>query len=512
MRLQKLGFFGVLILALGLAGCGSENLDTVESGSGSGNGSSEGSDGSSGDSGSVEEGSEDGSSSEYTMTIDGNPRIIQRGQTLTLYYPMDKAPTSALSYDLEIGGTAVRGESEDYTISNTSTIVVPAGSDTASLTITTYKKDDVYDARTLSLTITDSNDDVFTQQFLISGNVYLNDTGVTTYSDTTDFALTTQAGGDYAMQDAGYGLDVIINPNAIANNGGDSQDTGSQFYKNSRDVDTNHIEYKGEAGFRFVKIGNDGMPLPATSTNHSCVKDEITGLTWQVKSTFSKLFNINDADPLLTPTYKIDDDTRYRDFNASNFSYPWESSALSGVGPGWHYGSLNNGNGSFTLSTDPIGFANSECAYNHGNGDRDFDLYCASGSYANEANFQKVCGKSNWVVPTVEQLRSIINYEKVKDYGDIGTNRHALDETFFDCTAGDCVIESNVSNTVVPDPIYWTSSSVKGAEGLAWCVNLQTGNVKTCNKQEHHKVLVVSSNIPAEFFNPSSDNSTEAEE
>ncbi len=505
MRLQKLGFFSVLLLTLGLTGCGSDNLDTVDSGSGSGNGSSEGSDGSSGDSGSVEESGGDGSSSEYTMTIDINPRIIQRGQTLTLYYPMDKAPTAALSYALEIGGTAVMGESEDYTISSTSAIIVPAGSDTASLTITTYKKDDVYDARTLSLAITDSNDDVFTQQFLISGNVYLNDTGVTTYSDTADFALATQAGGDYAMQDAAYGLDVIINPDAAANNGGDSPDTSSPFYKNSRDVEITDPEYKGKAGFRFVKIASNGMPVTATSSSYSCVKDEITGLTWQVKSTYNELKNI-ETDPDKLPNYEIAQEWRY---NASNFYYPWQASALSGVGTGWRAG-LPDENKALDSTEDGY-YANGICGYSRGYGKREHDLYCSTGSYADETNFQTICGKNNWVVPTVEQLRSIINYEKVKDYGDIATNKHGLDETFFDCAAGDCVIESNVSNTVVPDPIYWTSSSVKGAEGLAWCINLQTGNVRTCNKQEYHKVMLVSSDVPVEFFNPKTDDSADEE-
>ncbi|MFT5878956.1 MAG: hypothetical protein ACI86X_000028 [Moritella sp.] len=494
MRLQKLGFFSILLLSLSLTGCGSENLDPIDSGSAVGdNNTGDGTDSGTG-------GSTDGNGETiYTATVNTQPRVIQRGQTITLNYPLDGTPTSALTYDLVIGGSAVIGESGDYTISSTSAIIFAAGSNIASLTISTIKKDDVYDARSLSLKITAPNGNVATQQFLISGNVYLNDSGMTAYSDTTDFALTSQAGGDFSLQDAAYGLDVIINSGATANNGGDSQDTSSQFYKNSRDVNINDPEYKGKAGFRFVKIADNGMPLPANNSNHSCVKDEVTGLTWQVKSTYNALSNV-EPDSSLPAKYEMTDKQRYQ---ASNFSYPWKASALSGVGPGWQNGIDNNG---AFISEDNL-LANSHCGYNSGFTGRDFELYCSTGSYANETNFLKICGKTNWVVPTVEQLRSIINYQKVVDYSDIGENKHALDSPFFDCSSKDCVIEKNGQ-----DPLYWTSSSVKGAEGLAWCINLQSGHVQTCNKRESHKVLVVSSNVPAEFFNPSSDNSTEASE
>jgi len=487
MHLKRLSLLATLLLSLGLTGCGGDNLDTVSSGSSDNTGDTNSGDTNTGDT----------SDDSYTATFDTQPRIIQRGQTVTLNYPLDRITPSSLTFSFAITGNAVAGVDADYSISNTSALTFAANSNNATLTITTYVKEDVYDARTLTLTFTDSAGDEFSQPFVIPGNVYLNDTGITDYSDGSDFNLGAQPGGDLALQDAAYGLDVIINPNALANAGGDTQDASSQFYKNSRDVDIASQEYKGKAGFRFVKIGSDGMARTANSTDYECVKDEVTGLLWQVKSTTNTLTN-SETDPTLPAKYQMADEQLY---NAANFSYPWEASALSGVGPGWHHGSPNNNNDSFTTNTDPTGFANSICGYHSGYGDRDFDLYCASGSYANETNFLKVCGKSNWVVPTVEQLRSIMNYEQVSDYSTIVTDKHALDKTFFDCAAEDCVINNNGVN----GSTYWTSSSVKDSEGLAWCVNLQSGNVQTCNKQEYHKVLVVSSNIPSEFLNPTTD-------
>lgn len=486
MHLKKLSFLAIFWLSLGLSGCGSDNLDTSSSGSSN-------TEGSTGDS--TDDSADDGNV--YTATFDTIPRIIQRGQIVTLNYPLDKTPPSELTFSLEITGSAVMGTNNDYTISNSSLLTFPAGSNTATLTITTYQKQDVYDARTLSLTFTDSDGEQFTQPLLISGNVYLNDTGLTDYYDTDGINLGGQPSGELALQDAAYGLDVIINSNAFANAGGDTQDPSSQFYKNSRDIDSADTEYKGKAGFRFVKIGNNGMPRTANSTNYSCVKDEVTGLTWQVKGPTNLLTN-QETDNSLPDRYTMDDKTNY---SAANFVYAWWPSKLGTTGRGWRY-TLNGS--TLDTATGDSDYANAACGYIKDISGRENELYCSSGAYADEVNFLGVCGQANWLVPSVEQLRSIIDYNKVIDYSTLSlTTDHALDSDFFDCIGNDCVV-SNDSN-----PVYWTSSQVKGAESLAWCINLQTGSVNTCNKSEAHKVMLVSSNIPAEFFTQTPDDEEE---
>jgi len=485
MHLKRLSLLATLLLSLGLAGCGSDNLDTVSSSSSD---SSNDSDDNSSDPGN------NSSSNVYTATFDPAPRLIQRGQTLVLNYPLDKTTPSALNYSFTIAGTAVMGVTEDYTISNSSVLTFAAGSNHATLAITTYVKEDVYDARTLTLTFTDSDGDEFSQPLLISGNVYLNDTGVSDYSDGSDFTLGVQPGGEHALQDAAYGLDVIINPNALANAGGDSQDASSQFYKNSRDIDNADTEYKGRAGFRFVKIGSDGMARTANSTDYECVKDEVTGLTWQVKGPTNILTN-QETDDSLPDRYTMQDNTNY---NAANFVYTWYPSKLGTTGKGWKF-TLNGS--TLDTATDDSDYANAACGYLKDVSGRENELYCSSGSYADEVNFLGVCGQTNWVVPSVEQLRSIIDYNKAIDYSALALSTdHALDSDFFDCATDNCVVTNGDAN-----PVYWTSSQVKGAESLAWCINLQTGSVNTCNKDEAHKVMLVSSNIPAEFFTQADD-------
>lgn len=538
MHLKKLSFLAVFLLSFGLTGCGSDNLDTI----GNGNGDSSNNEDSSGGEDSDENG-------DITYTANGNltPKIIQRGQTFTFNYYLDKTPDTDVIYDIDIVGTAIKGTSEDYTISNASTLTFIKGSTTTSLTITTYQKDDVYDARTLSLTFTGNTGEPATLNLLISGNVYLNDTGITDYADGSSFDIQTQANDRYRQQDAAYGLDIIINSAATEPDTGDSKDETKQLYKNAFDVNPNDSEYKGKAGFRFVKIANNGMPVVAgttnydtpfvqNSTNFECVSDEITGLTWQVKGPKNIITHEAKSKSTEPNVYTMTDAQNYK---ASNFRYPWQASALGTAGSGWYSGlnkaTLDEG------AEEGAHYANQACGYPNDVRNNGLPLYCSTGSYADEVNRLGACGKTNWVVPSVEQLRSILDYNDVIDYSVItGTQNHALDDAFFDCkNAGNCIIEKNYSRwcsfvldgngDIVldindnptssciqresdnSDPVYWTSNQVKGSEQLAWCVNLQTGSVNKCHKREDHRVLVVSSNVPLEFFSPvaTTDNSAE---
>jgi hypothetical protein len=538
MHLKKLSFLAVFLLSLGLTGCGSDNLDASngknssdstgdDSGDSSGSDTADDSDDSSGG---------DTGDSTYTATGDFSPKIIQRGQAFTFTYTLDQVPDVAVDYTITMSGTAVQGSSEDYTINNASPLTFPVGSTTTSLTITTYQKNDVYDARTLSLTFTGNTGEPATLNLLISGNVYLNDTGITNYSDGSSFDIPNQINDKYKQQDAAYGLDIIINSAATDPDTGDSKDDRKQLYKNEFDVTPNDSEYKGKAGFRFVKIANNGMPVVADSTSYECVTDEVTGLTWQVKGPQNLITHEAKSEPGDPDVYTMADEQNYK---ASNFQYPWMPSALGTTGPGW-YSSLNDA--TLDEGAEPgKHYANQACGYPNEGRNEGLPLYCSTGSYTDEVNRLGACGKTNWVVPSVEQLRSILDYNDVIDYSAvIGTNDHAVDDFFFDCkNTNNCVIEKNYTNqcffvvdgngdTVLdisgnpttsctqlesddPDPVYWTSNQVKGSEQLAWCVNLQTGNVNTCHKREEHRVLVVSSNVPAEFFTPvtTSDDSAE---
>jgi len=82
----------------------------------------------------------------------------------------------------------------------------------------------------------------------------LNGTGLDWWADDQSVHLTSEP-ADYPGQDASYGRDV-------------TQDN---------DAD-------GHAGFSFTKLDSDGSVLPANAVNRSCVRDNVTGLVWEVKS------------------------------------------------------------------------------------------------------------------------------------------------------------------------------------------------------------------------------------
>jgi len=82
----------------------------------------------------------------------------------------------------------------------------------------------------------------------------LNDTGITFCSDGA-FNVASCGISTYPRQDAEFGRDV--------------------FYNDDKD---------GHAGFSFSKISAIGENLPLNATEWTCVKDNITGLLWEVKT------------------------------------------------------------------------------------------------------------------------------------------------------------------------------------------------------------------------------------
>lgn len=59
--------------------------------------------------------------------------------------------------------------------------------------------------------------------------------------------------------------------------------SGPQDCQDGRDA-THNDDSDGHAGFSYTKISSTGAELPADATVWSCVKDNVTGLTWEVKT------------------------------------------------------------------------------------------------------------------------------------------------------------------------------------------------------------------------------------
>jgi hypothetical protein len=162
----------------------------------------------------------------------------------------------------------------------------------------------------------------------------------------------------------------------------------------------------GFAGFDFLKLDENGNVLadqqaPFDITPWSCVHDNQTGLTWEIKSS---LGSVNDW--------------------ISTYSWYEPDSGLNGGAPG----AQNGGN----------------CV----------GLSCDTYSYINIINAMNLCGYSDWRLPSREEFNSLLNY----GFG-VGTNwRHDTD--YFPDIVND--VSSYWTSTTVAElpPKVWVSSGL----------------------------------------------------
>lgn len=153
----------------------------------------------------------------------------------------------------------------------------------------------------------------------------LNDTGIITCAHEFDSELNCPV-GDHPRQDAQNGRDATHN------------------YNND-----------GHAGFSFTKLDANGRSLSAGASSWSCVRDNVTGLIWEVKT----------------------DDRGLQD--KDNY-YSWHNPDNSSNG-GWA-GALDNG----------------KCT----------ESRCDTRGYIYEMNNRSICGIRSWRLPTIKELENIV--------------------------------------------------------------------------------------------------------
>ena len=178
-------------------------------------------------------------------------------------------------------------------------------------------------------------------------NRQLDDTGVTKCATTLSNGATCPQ-PLYPRQDADLGRDAVVTST--------SQKVGD-----------------GSAGFDFTMLDSSGNVI--TSGTPSCIRDNVTGLWWEVKATPGG-GALQDANNLYT---------WYNPDNATN---------------GGDAGTQGNGVSCTTLA------------------------YCDTYHYVNTINNGAgICGKHDWRLPTVDELRTIADFSK--------TSKPYLDTTYF---------------------------------------------------------------------------------
>ena len=220
----------------------------------------------------------------------------------------------------------------------------------------------------------------------------LNDTGIVTCGDASSNDLPCPV-EDYPGQDAEYGRDV-----------------------------THADDSDGHAGFSFTKLDANGNDLPANATDWSCVRDNVTGLIWEVKT----------------------DDGELRD---QGWTYSWYSSDSS------------------TNGGDPGAEDNGTC----------FQVgHCDTDKYVADVNAQGLCGASHWRLPSSDELRSVVSYDRYDP---------AIDIEYFPKT--------RIGG-------FWSSSSYAYDEGGARVVYFGHGSSSAFGKSTgYHSVRLVRGGQPS---------------
>ncbi len=170
----------------------------------------------------------------------------------------------------------------------------------------------------------------------------------------------------------------------------------------------------GEAGFDWTKLDPDGEELPASAPAWACVRDNYTGLIWEAK--------VDDAG----------------DLGHFAHTYSW-------------FNADGSGNGGVSGQADGGICQGSPC---------DVSAYVAA------FNQLRMCGASDWRLPTRPELASIVH---------AGRTTPALDSVFFPLGAG----------------WYWTATPAAADPVSAWTVDFNDGSIRTELKTTAGRIRLV---------------------
>lgn len=376
----------------------------------------------------------------FTITNDDNPPAISfenRQQSVAedvgqakVYATLSEVSGNTVTAELDVTGTAL--DSDDYTLDRPVMLEFEPGEVRTSIDLE-IKPDSIpeggetisFAINTLDNAITDERDGISEHTVIILGDTALNDTGLVTFSNGTT---------------AGQSLEPASHPGQDASHGRDTQ---------------SEPDFDGHAGFSFTKLDADGNPLPSNSPTWSCTLDNVTGIVWENKQADQSLMPATDPDT----GESIPASIGVEEFRAKNFRHAWRVDNEEANGGSVGHAETRDQQLS---SSEPVGnnSVQGQCAYGE-DGGRRAQLFCNTKTYLSEMNRLGTCGFDNWRMPSIEELRSIANY-------DVADNSALPDARFFDG------VEAGTR--------YWSSTPSADNSAAAWCFDYDNGEVKLCQK------------------------------
>jgi len=264
----------------------------------------------------------------------GSSQGVFSGEVIILEGEATTSIPSALplTYDWERSNTL---DSVGYEITNGTRAVLEAIDDSDMLsTFAVAPEVSDYTIVTYTLTVTDANGNTVEDSINVAirpmPTPLMNDTGF--LQQATDTALTEAQQNNWPGQDGQRGADIVEQNGFIEKAG------------------------RGKAGFDFTRLNANGDEQDASADTWSCVRDNVTGLVWEVKT----------------------DDGTLQD---QDFTYSW----FSGVVNGGFNGDENGADTICTLTS------------------------CNTQAYVEAINDQGLCGFYDWRMPTHHELFSIMH-------------------------------------------------------------------------------------------------------